>query len=105
MGGGDNGFGIGLLGVTSHKSVTFPKRSSMSPKSPDRAPFALRAHAAPSGEYNYYVRAHAAPSGECNYYVQAHAAPSGECNYYVCVFIGRKIFAGKNICRYIIAMY
>ena len=42
--------------VTSKKSVTFPRRSSMSPKSPDGAAFALRAHAAPSGECNYYVR-------------------------------------------------
>ena len=46
MGGGDNGCDIGLLGVTSNKSVTFPRRNT-----------------------------------------QAHAAPSGECNYYVCVCV------------------
>ena len=36
MGGGDSGCGIGLLGETSNKLVTFP----------DRTAFALRAHAA-----------------------------------------------------------
>ena len=45
MGGGDYGCGSGLLGVTSNKL-----------HSPDRTVFALRAHAAPSGECNYYVR-------------------------------------------------
>ena len=40
----DSGCGIGFLGVTSNKLVTFPIRSSMSP-------------AAPSGEYNYYLLA------------------------------------------------
>ena len=45
MGGGDYGCGSGLLGVTSNNKL----------HSPDRTAFALRAHAAPSGECNYYM--------------------------------------------------
>ena len=43
MGGSDNGCGSGLLGVTPNKLV------------PDRMAFTLQAHAALSGECNYYV--------------------------------------------------
>ena len=39
-------YGIRFLGVTSNKLVTFPRRNS----------FALRAHAALSGECNFYLR-------------------------------------------------
>ena len=42
MGGGDNGCGNGLLGVTSNKLATFPRQNR-------------RAYAAPSGECNYYI--------------------------------------------------
>ena len=45
MGGDGNGCGIGLLGVTSNESVIIPRRTA----------FALRAHAAPSAECNYYI--------------------------------------------------
>ena len=47
MGGGDNGCGIGLLGVTSNKLVTFPRQNSTT----------LQAHPAPSVESNYYIHA------------------------------------------------
>ena len=46
MGGDGNGCGIGLLGVTSNKLVTFPRQNSIRPW----------AHAAPSGECNCYMR-------------------------------------------------
>jgi len=44
MGGGDGGCGIGLLEVTSNNLVTFPRQNSIRPW----------AHAASSGECNYY---------------------------------------------------
>ena len=46
MGGGDSGCGIGFLGVTFNKLVKFP----------DGTAFAFRAHAALSGECNYYLQ-------------------------------------------------
>ena len=45
MGGGDNGCGIQLLGVTSNKLVTFPRQNSIRPSG----------SCCPSGECNYYV--------------------------------------------------
>ena len=45
MDGGGNGCGSGLLGVNPRNKLHFP----------DRTAFAFRAHAAPSGECNYYV--------------------------------------------------
>ena len=96
MGGGDNGCGSGLLGVTSNKFVTFPRQNIRAHPavlrlrlqkggmggggirncgtlwqlhSPDRTAFFLRAHAALSGECNYYV-----PTWACDEVPSIHFA-------------------------------
>ena len=52
--------------------------------SPDGTAFALRAHAALSGECNYYIHAACIHSPDrAAFALWAHAALSGECNLFV----------------------